>query len=216
MKNRKFILAYLCSVSSLFCFSQKNDSVVIERISCNLKISYNSSLIYPGARLGIEFPFKTTSITKHRKHGKKKNFVSDQFITGNISWYHHPSFHDNLYFTAGWATRRTKLKGFITEFSPELGISRTFLGGTTYLVDNNANVSIEKHAGYYYAFASIGGGIGYDFSKTKMRPLVIFYKFNFIAMFPYNSTIYMRPAMEIGLIYKPTSFLSVKVKSKKK
>ena len=216
MIARKIFLVIIFAVSSLVCFSQKIDSVKIEKISCNLKISYNSSLIYPGARLGIELPYKTTSVTKYKNHGKEKNLVSDQFITGNISWYHHPSFHDNVYFTAGWTTRRTNSKGLMTEFSPEIGISRTFLGGTTYKVDDNGIVSIEKHAGYYYAFGSLGGGIGYDFSNTKLEPFVVFCKFNIMAMFPYNSTIYLRPAMEIGMIYKPSSFLPVKVKSKNK
>ena len=110
--------------------------------------------------------------------------------------------------------RRTKSNGFLTEFSPEVGLSRTFLGGTTYQVDNNGNVSIEKYAGYYYALVSVGGGIGYDFSKTKQKPFLIFSKLNVLMMFPYNSTIYLRPVAEIGLIYKPLVFLSFKVKSK--
>ena len=45
--------------------------------------------------------------------------------------------------------RRTKSRGFLTEFSPEVGLSRTFLGGTTYKVDDNGNVTIKKLAGYY-------------------------------------------------------------------
>lgn len=210
MNNRTLILVFVYSVYSIFCFSQENDSVKIKKTSLNLKISYNSSLIYPGALLGIEFPFKTTNVTKYIKQGKVKSFISEQVIAGNISWYHHPSFHDNVYLTAGWTTRRTKSKCFITEFSPELGISRTFLGATTYKVNNNGNVSIEKLAGYYYAFISVGGGIGYDFSETKLKPLVVFYKFNFITMFPYNSTIYLRPAMEIGVIYKTSCHIPLK------
>ena len=110
--------------------------------------------------------------------------------------------------------RRTKSNGFLTEFSPEVGLSRTFLGGTTYQVDDNGNVSIKKYAGYYYALVSVGGGIGYDFSITKRKPFSVFSKFNVLMMFPYNSTIYLRPVMEIGLIYKPINFLSLKVKSK--
>ncbi|HEY3390784.1 MAG TPA: hypothetical protein VGK38_14495 [Prolixibacteraceae bacterium] len=101
----------------------------------------------------------------------------------------------------------------MTEFSPEIGLSRTFLGGTTYQVDDKGNVSVERFAGYYYALVSVGGGIGYDFSKTKQKPFLIFSKFNMLMMFPYNSTIYLRPVMEIGLIYKPLYFLSLKVKS---
>jgi hypothetical protein len=209
----KFCLVLIILANSIFCFSQSMDSVRYEKKSSNLTISYNSSLIYPGTRFGIEFPVGTISINKISKYGKEKDFIKDRFLTTNLSWYHHPAFHDNVYLTAGFTMRRTKANGFVTEFSPEVGLSRTFLGGTTYKVDDNGNASIEKFAGYYYALVSVGGGIGYDFSKTKQKPFLIFSKFNVIMMFPYNSTIYLRPVMEIGLIYKPLNFLSLKVKS---
>jgi hypothetical protein len=189
--------------------------VRFEKKSSYLKVSYNSSIIYPGARVGIEFPIQTTAVSIHKKSGWVKSFIKEKYITGNISWYHHPNFHDNVYFTAGWTMRRAKPTGFLAEFSPEIGLSRTFLGGTTYKVDNNGNVIIERFAGYYYALLSVGGGIGYDFSIAKSLPFILFSKFNIITMFPYNSTIYMRPTLEIGLIYKPANFLSLRVKSKK-
>ena len=213
MNIQKISLTLAVTVFSTFCFSQSMDSVRYEKKSSNLTISYNSSLIYPGTRFGVEFPVKTISINKISKSGKEKDFVKDRFLTTNLSWYHHPAFHDNVYLTAGFTMRRTKANGFLTEFSPEVGLSRTFLGSTTYEVDDNGNVSIEKLAGYYYALVSVGGGIGYDFSITKQKPFLIFSKFNMIMMFPYNSTIYLRPVMEIGLIYKPLNFLSLKVKS---
>jgi len=209
-----YLLTLIISCSSAFCFSQDVDSVRIEKKSSNLTLSYISSLIYPGSRFGVEFPVNTIYITKTGKSGKEKDFTKDRFVTTNMSWYHHPAFHDNIYFSAGWTMRRTKQRGFLTEFSPEVGVSRTFLGGTTYQVDNNGNVSIKKCAGYYYALVSVGGGIGYDFSKTKQKPFLIFSKLNVLMMFPYNSTIYLRPVMEIGLIYKPFDFIPLKVKSK--
>jgi len=208
MNSREFCLILLFATSSYFCFSQTADSTKTQRIPINLKVSYNSSLIYPGARLGLEFPFKTTTVTIIKKQGKEKHFKKAWIITANMGWYHHPSYHDNLYYTVGWTARRTKSTGFLTEFSPEMGLSRTYLGGTSYQVDNNGNVSIEKRAGYYYAFVSVGGGIGYDFCNTKLKSFIAFYKFNLITMFPYNSTIYIRPAMEIGVIYHASHFIS--------
>jgi len=214
MRFLKTYLTFVISSFSILCFSQSIDSVWVEKKSSNLSLSYISTLIYPGGRLGVELPVNTIYITKISKSGKEKNFTKDCFVTANLSWYHHPAFHDNVYLSAGWTMRRTKSNGFQTEFSPEIGLSRAFLGGTTYQVDNNGNVSIKKRAGYYYALVSIGGGIGYDFSKTKRQPFSIFSKFNVLMMFPYNSTIYLRPVAEIGLIYKPFDFLSLKVKSK--
>jgi hypothetical protein len=214
MNSLKFSLTLIISSFSVLCFSQSADSVRVEKKSSNLSVSYNSSIIYPGARFGVELPVETISITKTKKSGKTKDFVEDRFVTANLSWYHHPTFHDNCYLTVGWTMRRTKQSGFVTEFSPEIGLSRTFLGGTTYKVDDSGNVTIKKEAGYYYALISVGGGIGYDFSKTKHKPLLIFSKCNVLMMFPYNSTIYLRPAIELGLVYKPQNFLCMKVKSK--
>jgi len=214
MRFLKFYLILVISSYSITCFSQSIDSVWVEKKSSNLSSSYISSLIYPGARFGVELPVNTIYISKIRKSGKTKDFTKDRFVTANLSWYHHPAFHDNVYLSAGWTMRRTKSNGFLTEFAPEVGLSRTFLGGTTYQVDDNGNVSIKKCAGYYYAFVSVGGGIGYDFSKIKHKPFSIFSKFNVFMLFPYNSTIYLRPVLEVGLIYKPVNFLSLKVKSK--
>lgn len=214
MSIQKLCLTLIFTALSIICFSQDADSVRINKKASNLALSYISTLIYPGARFGIELPVNAIYLTKTKKSGKENISVKDRFITANLSWYHHPAFHDNVYLTAGWTMRRTKQNGFLTEFSPEVGLSRTFLGGTTYIVDNNGNATIKKSTGYYYALISIGGGIGYDFSKTKQKPFLIFSKVNLLLMFPYNSTIYLRPALEIGLIYKPLNFLSLNVKSK--
>lgn len=212
---RNLSLLLLLSVSSIQCFSQNIDNVGFSQIHPNLKLAYNSSLIYSGARFGVEFPVKSTEVSKSGNSVKKRDFINDLYITANFSWYHHPQFHDNIYLTSGCILRRTKSNGFFTEFSPEIGYSRIFLGGTTYAVDNDGNISIEKLAGYNYAFISVGEGLGYDFSKTKSMPYLVYYKFNLFSMFPYNSTFYLRPAMELGLIYKPSDFLSIKTKQKR-
>jgi hypothetical protein len=214
MNFHKFCLTLILSISSLFSLSQTIDSICFDKISSSLKISYNSSIIYPGTRIGAEFPIIKNRYYNYKDSKINATFVKDRLISINLSWYHHSDFHDNLYLTAGYTMRRAKSKGFMIEFSPEIGMSRTFLGGTTYKVDNNGNVTIEKLAGYYYALISACGGIGYDFSMTTAKPYIAFIKINLLMMFPYNSTIYLRPAMEIGIIYKPPHFLSLKVNSK--
>jgi hypothetical protein len=214
MKIHRYCLILLLTTFSTFCFSQTFDSVQVVKKSTNMVLSYSGSIIYPGARFGFEFPVTSTEVIIQNKTGIQKEVAKDRFITTQLSWYHHPAFHDNIYLTAGWTMRRTRSTGFFTEFSPEIGISRTFLSGTTYLVDENETVTIKKQAGYFYALASVGGGIGYDFSKTKQKPFSVFSKLNLLAMFPYNSTIYLRPTLEIGLIYKPAHFIPLNVKSK--
>jgi hypothetical protein len=66
-----FILFVLALVSSFRGYSEGEDSgKVLGTYGLNLKASYNSFLIYPGERLGVEFPvnvFKTTIINRSGK-----------------------------------------------------------------------------------------------------------------------------------------------------
>ncbi len=201
------MLKTLIFISALFCCimcQAQNDSIdkSIDR-HLNFKLSYNSSLIYPGVGTGTEFPLYHHYVKKIKKQGREKSFTKDRFIAGNLNWYHHPDFHDNIYVTAEWVMRRTSKKGFISEFSCGPGFSRTFLGGTTYRVDNIGNISVVRLAGYNYALLSVGGGLGYDYFVKKQLPFSVYVKMNVISMFPYNSTIYFRPVLELGIRYMP-------------
>jgi len=196
------------------CFSQGDSLTTRNDISSDLRIAYNSSLIYPGIRAGIEFPVYFVSLRKNINSENIKSILKGRFISVNAGWYHHPDFHDNLYLTAEWTMRRAKGKGFFTEFSSGLGYSRTFLGATTYQVDNLGDVKIIKSAGYNYALIIAGGCLGYDFSNKKEIPLSVFYKFDLMGMFPYNNTFYFRPVMELGIIYKPVSFIRLSTRTR--
>ncbi len=172
------------------------------RMHFNLRMSYNSTIIYPGMSLGMEFPLKNESMQVFKGGQLKKSYNKERLLTGNLNWYHHPFFHDNLYLTAEWVMRRTKSTGFVSECSVGPGYSRTFLGGTTYKVDNTGNITVVRAAGYNYALITIGGGFGYDFSVVKHLPFSAVATMNVISMFPYNSTIYVRPVLEFGVRYK--------------
>jgi hypothetical protein len=201
---------------TITCFSQTENLALRDTVSSDLLIGYNSSLIYPGIRAGIEFPVYSVCLKKNIDSVNSKIILKGRFISVNAGWYHQTNFHDNLYFTAEWTMRRTKENGFFTEFSSGFGYSRTFLGATTYEVDNNGDVDIIKSAGYKYAMIIAGGGLGYDFSNKKEVPISIFCKFDMMGMFPYNSTLYFRPAMELGIIYKPVNFIPFLIKTRVK
>jgi hypothetical protein len=153
--------------------------------------------------MGIEFPLPHFDVKMLNIQKPWRSYKKGKFILAGINWYHHPGFHDNLYLTAEWVMRRTRSTGFVSECSAGPGFSRTFLGGTTYKVDDRGNISVVKLAGYNYALMTIGGGLGYDFALKKHLPVSGFAKMQLILMFPYNSTIYFRPVMEIGIRYSP-------------
>lgn len=200
LKTTTLILAlFYCSL----CLAQSDSINDSSSRHFNLKLSYNSSLIYPGIAVGMEFPLYHVNVQVLKNQKIVKYYTREKFITGTLNWYHHPDFHDNLYLTAEWLMRRTRYTGFISEFSAGPGFSRTFLGGTTYQVDNKGSVSVVKLAGYNYALITFGGGLGYDFNMKKHLPFLVIAKMNIISIFPYNSTIYFRPVLEIGIRYFP-------------
>lgn len=210
---RFLLISFLVSVS-INALAQEIDSVGHVRSASNLTLSYNSSLIYPGLRFGIELPIKRVNVRKLRSSGRIRQYTKERFITPMLSWYHHPTYHDNVYLTAGWTIRRTHSGGFMKELTPAIGLSRTFLGGTTYKVSNEGNVEIERLAGYYYYLLSISGGLGYDFAIKKHKPVAVFSRLSLMALFPYNSTILLRPTLELGIIYKPSHFLRLPLKTR--
>jgi hypothetical protein len=193
------LMLLYCTLCRGQCDSIRESSVH----NFDLMLSYNSSLIYPGMSIGIEFPIINDNAQVIKIKKNVRNFTKKRFISGNLNWYHHPYFHDNLYLTTEWVMRRIRYTGFISEFSAGAGYSRTFLGGTTYKVDDKGNISIVRLSGYNYALITAGGGFGHDFSMKTQLPLSAIAKMNLIIMFPYNSTIYFRPVLEFGIRYTP-------------
>ena len=201
MLRTGFFILLILRIS--LCLAQ-DDSIPKQPIhKYDLTSGYLSSLIYPGVSIGFEYFI----IRKDPQLSKMKNDVRiltrDRYISANINWYHHTDFQDNTYLTIEWVLRKTKSSGYISEFSFGPGFSHTFIGGTTYRVDNYGNVYVVKFAGYNYALLTVGGGVGYDYSVKKNLPYLLFAKMNLICMFPYNSTLYFRPVLELGLRYTP-------------
>jgi len=181
------------------CNGQSDSAKMVSCPSPEVKISFNSSLIYPGISAGAGLMIKERAMPGHKRKSGSCTITRSQFGIINLNWYHHPGFHDNLYLTAEWSLRKIRKSGYYSEFSAGPGYSRTFLGGNTHHTDNKGDVYIKKHAGYNYAMLTIGGGLGFDFSSLEKAPVSVFAKMNLITMFPYNNTLYFRPVLELGV-----------------
>lgn len=179
------------------------------KTSSNLKLAYNATIIYPGLRAGVEYPIRRIEVTKYRKKRPVRHFSKHRYLSGEIGYYHHQTFHDNLYLLFGWQMRKQRPRGFFTEFSPAIGYSRTFLGGETYRVDDTGNIKLLKFAGYNYVMVAIGGGFGYSF----MPRLSAYFRPSLLTMFPSNNLVYIRPTVELGLIWRPRHFLEARPKT---
>ncbi|MEX2485430.1 MAG: hypothetical protein WED10_12745 [Brumimicrobium sp.] len=218
MRKRKSLLTLFFTVSIVIlvnnssAHSQKNEIDTVVAPS-GVKLAYNSSIIYPGLRTGLELPFLEKTIHKKKRNGVLKTRSKKQFLTFNFGWYHQPSFHDNFYLTTGYTFRKTRQKGFMTEWGVEIGYSRTIINSTTYSVSESGEIS-TRTSGYNHFICSIGAGMGYDLRKKKSLPLLLNTKMNLLLMTPYNNTVYLRPAVEIGITYFHSQFLSRMIKSK--
>jgi hypothetical protein len=178
-----------------------------------LKVAYMGSLLYPGFKLGLERPFRVKQINRKKSWGTKVVNRERAFVL-NLGFYHHKTFHDNLFLLGELQFRRQQPKGMFYEFTPGIGYSRTFLGGAAYNVDDNGNVSVQALSGYNYAMFSLAGGVGYYFSLKKNKPLKLYLKPSLLIMTPSNSFIYARPTAEIGFIYKLKNFFKPSPKFK--
>jgi hypothetical protein len=179
-----------------------------------LKAAYLGSIIYPGAKIALEWPTAAYVITKSKRHGEK-SYRKEKSITVSMGMYYHEGFHTNVFLLAERQWRRIKSSGWFTEFAPGIGISRTFLGGITYRVSDAGAVSKKPLAGYTYAMISISSGIGYDFKKLWSKPFRVYSRIGILIMAPYNSFIYARPTVEIGVITKPLLFNKKQHESRK-
>jgi hypothetical protein len=171
-------------------------------VSSNISFAYNASILYPGLRGGIERPINRIEVTRYRGRRAARHFTKYRYLSAEIGYYHHPTFHDNVYLLLGWRARRLRRHNWFTELSPSVGYSRTFLGGETYEVDKNGSISLKKWSGYHYAMLAIGGGFGY-----KFNPRTSFYtRSSLLFMIPSNNLFYFRPTIEIGLVWQPIHF----------
>jgi len=195
-----FLIIFLFSYIG-FLMAQR-DTILWAKTPSNLKIAYNASIIYPGFRAGVEYPIKRIDMTKYRRWRGLRHFSQMRYLSAELGYYHHTDFHDNIYLLAGWQMRKERPRGFFTEFSPAIGYSRTFLGGETYLVDDAGNISLLKGAGYNYAMLAIGGGLGYQFHPQTSA----YFRSSLLTMFPNNNLVYLRPTVELGLIWQTRHF----------
>ena len=207
-------MKHILILSLMFCvtlaFGQTNSSH--EKQSASLFFSLDGTLIFPGFQVGMEIPFKEVHKLKFNNH----SILKQRFVKVGMGYYHHKNYHDNSYVLIGLGFRRRGSKGFFRYISPSIGYSRTFLGGTTYQVNDSGEVSRKKNAGFNYLRTSLSMGIGYDFFPIKEKPVSLFGEFSLTGMYPYNNVLYMRPMISLGAILKPFNLISWKTKIIKK
>ncbi len=168
--------------------------------STAVRASYLGALISPGGKIGLEYPYKWKEIEKY-KRGRTIVHYRERYIVLSLASYYQAGFHTNMMLHAEWTFRKQRSRGFYFDYSPVIGISRTFTDGTTYSVDDFGNVSVVKFGGDYYGILGASISLGYNFSMKSDIPMKMFLKPSLLVLFPYSNIIYPRPTLEIGLSY---------------
>jgi hypothetical protein len=185
----------------------------------NAHVSIVGALKYPGLKVGVDYQVIDKQIERTRKDGSVKILHKNRFVTANVGFYYHKDYNTNIFLQGGYQLQRLKSSGWFRTLEPQLGVSRTFIGGTVYKVSDDGSVTRKKWAGHFYLAPSLSFGFGKDFSiKNENMPLTIFTKVTLFTNLPYNNFIYARVMMEVGAGYRLTSIMkhSVKQKFKKK
>lgn len=175
--NKTVRLVFLSCLYPLASYAQspkqiiQTDTVVSVSVPALFRPSFWFTNRLLGAQLGLG---KTVALKeKHvfKRSGKEKISTKSRVLSGNLGYYNQPGLHQNALLTAEYAMTRTNRRGFYTEFTPLLGVSRTFLPGTTYEVDEAGNVSIDKNAGNWTLTGGFGLGLGKSFENKPFNSL---------------------------------------------
>ena len=145
----------------------KNDTVLTQKSAVLLKQNFLFSTNSKGWQMGIGKLLKQKEIHVLKKSGIEKVRTKSRALYGNIGYYYQPQFQHNWSLTAEYALGHAYQNGFYSEFSPFLGVSRTFLTGTTYTVGDNGTVTKDNLAGNWYVTGGFSTGLGVNFEKPK-------------------------------------------------
>ncbi len=122
-------------------------------------VSAMGAFIYPGAKAGIDYMVINKTIQQSGSNGVIKTITKNKFITANIGFYHHRDYNTNLLLQAGYQFQRMNSNGWFRSFEPQIGISRTFIDGAVYKVNDDHTVTRKKGAGHFYLSPALSFGL---------------------------------------------------------
>jgi hypothetical protein len=120
-----------------------------------------------GFQASVEKYFIQKEINKIRKSGRIKTIRKDRFLSLDLGYYYQAGLHHNWFLTGTYNLRRTGKRGIYAEFSPFIGVSRTFISDETYKVNSNGGVELSNLAGDWFVTSGFSYGIGKTFNASK-------------------------------------------------
>lgn len=201
MKFLKPCLLLLMVTQAYLLFSQNNNSEnkTDSTIRIRVPVLFQKSIIFSTRQIGLQAGIYKTILQKEKRiikvSGKEKVHTTLHYLSGNLGYYYQPQLQHNWFITAGYAIFKANKRGFYRQFTPMLGISRTFLTAATYKVANNGIVNKVNGAGSWYVISGFTAGLGKMYQQPKFKVLksiginlaaqILYPNFRFISLKPY-------------------------------
>ena len=201
MKFLKPCLSLLMVIQTCLLFAQKNNTAnkTDTAISVKVPVLFQNSIIFSTKQIGLQAGIYKTILQKE-KHiikisGKKRIKTTIHYLSGNLGYYYQPQLHHNWFVTVGYTTLKANKRGFYRQFTPMLGISRTFLTAATYKVADNGTINKVNSAGSWYVISGFTAGLGKMYQQPKFKVLksiginlaaqILYPNFRFISLKPF-------------------------------
>lgn len=161
---------------------------------------FGETITHYGARVGWENTLAAND--RVRSNGSIRH---ELLFSINLSVFRHPNNHIGVALSPELGWRRTAQGGGIVQAAISAGLFRSFYEGKTYRTTPEGQLKRTPLAGQWGFMPGFSLGVGRDLSVKGNLPLLVFANAHGLVQYPYNKTILLRPALEVGVIFKTKS-----------
>lgn len=163
-----------------------------------LEVSYwGNTITRPGLQLAFEVP-----LGNQQAQGRnQKRLFKGHLLRLEAGRYLQPRTHTNSFLGLGWQFRTIRQRGFKFETGVTLAYSRIKNKGATFEDIGNGQIEQVPNAGRGYFLAKYAIGMGKDLRARNGRPLAWHIRPSLAIQLPYNTTVNVLPAIELGISY---------------
>lgn len=193
---RKYIFSIIFFVFSVGVMAQEDEK------NFSLHWSYfGETITHPGTKIGVDYPLRTTKISKLKKSGKTFDKQKQIIVGGNLGVFYQRRYNTSLFLNAEVGYRRIKKKGSKLDFLFGVGYLKSFLNEDTYEVSDNGEVNRVRLAGQSSFLSSISVSFGKDFGFTGSSPWGYHIKPSLYFQMPYGQVKLPHFVLECGVSY---------------
>lgn len=120
----------------------------------------------------------------------------------NLGYYHHPRYHDGMFFDFNFGTRRYFENGLFIEQSIGIGVIETIMNEDVFEVDDNGNVSKASRFNEPDFMLSITLGLGYNLTKKKESFNALWIRPKVFWQVPYKKSAVFHPVVQFGFTHR--------------